>query len=392
MRVKPLNDPRPLVAHVLYRFDTGGLENGVANLINHFPRDKYRHAIIALTEVTDFKKRITREDVEFISLNKQPGHGFWLYPKLFNLFREKRPAIVHTRNLAALEATVPAWAAGVPVRIHSEHGREGLDLDPSVLKYQLVRKIYRPFVTNYLALSSDLAHYLHNIIGVPEHKLSQIYNGVDSTRFFSATRRQPIEGCPFQNPGHWIVATIGRMHAVKDQTNLAKAFVRALEIQPMLRERLRLIMIGDGPLRTDIQKFLEQSGVSDLAWLPGERQDIPEILRGIDCFVLPSLSEGISNTILEAMSSSLPVIATNVGGNPELVENGKTGQLVPPNNPDALATAIIKYATTQALATEAGKLGRQAVEQKFSLDSMVGAYCALYDSLLPGRSRFAEAS
>ena len=96
-------DARPLVAHVMYRFDTGGLENGVVNLINHMPADSYRHVIIALTEVTDFRKRIQRHDVQFISLNKAPGHGFWLYPKLFKLFRQLRPSIVHSRNLAALE-------------------------------------------------------------------------------------------------------------------------------------------------------------------------------------------------------------------------------------------------------------------------------------------------
>jgi hypothetical protein len=112
----------------MYRFDTGGLENGIVNLINHMPADRYRHAVIALSEVTDFRKRIQRDDVQFISLHKPPGHGIWLYPKLFRLFRRLRPAIVHSRNLAALEVQLPAWLAGVPVRIHGEHGRDIGDL------------------------------------------------------------------------------------------------------------------------------------------------------------------------------------------------------------------------------------------------------------------------
>ena len=94
--------------HVMYRFDTGGLENGVVNLINHLPNAAYRHAIVALTAVTDFRHRIRRDDVEFIALNKGPGHGVWLYPQMFMLLRRMRPAIVHTRNLAALELVVPA--------------------------------------------------------------------------------------------------------------------------------------------------------------------------------------------------------------------------------------------------------------------------------------------
>jgi hypothetical protein len=107
-------DPRPLVVHVVYRFDTGGLENGIVNLINHMPAQSYRHAVLALTKVTDFRRRIQRDDVEFIELNKPPGHGVWLYPRLFRLFRALRPAIVHSRNLAALEVLVPAWATTRP--------------------------------------------------------------------------------------------------------------------------------------------------------------------------------------------------------------------------------------------------------------------------------------
>lgn len=377
-----MNDNRPLVAHIVYRFDTGGLENGVVNLINHFPPEKYRHAIISLTEITGFKQRITRNDVEFIQLNKKPGHCIWLYPKLYKIFREKKPSIVHTRNLAALEVTIPAWAAGVPVRIHSEHGREGDDINPNNSKYRFIRKLYRPFVTYYLALSSDLSDYLHNYIGIPREKLTQIYNGVDSARFVDKSGRQPIADCPFQDSKHWIIGTIGRMHAVKDQMNLAKAFVFSLETQPQLRNTLRLIMIGDGPERQGVQDFLTDAGVAEFSWLPGERKDIPELLQGLDCFVLPSKSEGISNTILEAMASGLSVIATKVGGNPELVSNGITGKLVPPEDPEALAAAIIEYAQSPDLAAKAGKLARQKVEQHFSLDAMIKSYSKLYDSKL----------
>ena len=152
-------DRRPHVVHLMYRFDTGGLENGVVNLINHMPADAFRHTVVALTEVTDFRHRILRTDVEFVALHKPPGHGVWQYPKLYNLFRRLRPQIVHSRNLAALEVQVPAWAAGVPVRIHGEHGRDVGDLDGSNVTYQRVRRFYRPFVHHYVALSRDLASF-----------------------------------------------------------------------------------------------------------------------------------------------------------------------------------------------------------------------------------------
>jgi sugar transferase (PEP-CTERM/EpsH1 system associated) len=367
-------DQRPLIAHVVYRFDTGGLENGVVNLINHMPADRYRHAIISLTEITEFSQRIQQDDVQFIALNKKPGHGFWLYPKLFKLFRNLRPAIVHSRNLAALEVQLPAWLAGVPGRIHGEHGRDVGDLDGTNVTLQRVRRFYSPFVSYYLALSRDLAEYLTGIIKIPESKVLQVYNGVDSLCFHPGQPEQVIVGCPFSRPSHWLIGTVGRMQIVKDQPTLTRAFIRALEIEPLLKHRLRLVLIGEGPLRSECQQLLANAGVSHLAWLPGQRTDIPDVMRGLDCFVLPSLAEGISNTILEAMASGLPVIATEVGGNADLVTDGITGELVPSNEPEAMAKKIIALASQPELAKTMGHRGRSMIEQKFSMKAMVAAY------------------
>jgi glycosyltransferase involved in cell wall biosynthesis len=141
-------------------------------------------------------------------------------------------------------------------------------------------------------------------------------------------------------------------------------------------------MIGEGPLRQDSLAILEAAGVADLAWLPGERKDIPEIMRGLDCFVLPSLGEGISNTILEAMASGLPVIATAVGGNVELVSEGISGRLVPAADPSALALAIVDLAQQPELAKSLGQQGRRQIEQRYSMTAMVQSYQQLYDQLL----------
>ncbi len=382
-----MNDQRPLVAHVVHRFDTGGLENGLVNLINHMPAEAYRHAVIALTDITDFRKRIKRPDVRFIAMNKPPGHLLRLYPQLYRLFRQLGPAIVHTRNLAALEATVPAWAAGISARIHGEHGRDVGDLDGSNRKYQLIRRVYSPFVKHYIALSRDLAQYLHQSIGIDEKRVTQIYNGVDSTRFHPAPQRLRIAGCPFGDDGHWLVGTAGRMQTVKDQTNLAAAFVHALQGAPELRRRLRLVMIGDGPLRQASQAILEAAGLAELDWLPGERDDMPDIMRGLDCFVLPSLGEGISNTILEAMSCGLPIVATAVGGNVELVREGANGRLVPAADPSSLAEAITDLAGRPETARNMGEQSRRLVETHYSMAAMVAGYQQLYDRLLGRNTR-----
>lgn len=379
-------DRRPLVLHLVYRFDTGGLENGIVNLINHMPGELYRHAVVALTEAAPtFSRRVKRDDVEFVSLHKAPGHGLSMYPQLFSLFRRMKPAILHTRNLAALEFQVPALLAGVPVRIHGEHGRDVGDYDGSSLKYQTMRRAYRPFVQHYFALSRDLAGYLITKVGVPPRRVTQVYNGVDAVRFRpSPGLSAPIPGCPFGAPAHWLVGTVGRMQTVKDQPTLARAFVRALEIAPELRRRLRLVVVGDGPLLEEVRAVLQAAGVDDLAWLPGERDDVPEVMRGLDCFVLPSLAEGISNTILEAMASGVPVIATNVGGNAELVRHGATGEIVPAADVVAMADSMVRLARDPASAAALGRSGRADAEQKYSMQTMVATYQGVYDQQLVG--------
>jgi len=376
------HDPRPLIAHVMYRFDVGGLENGIVNLINHMPEDAYRHAIISMTEITDFRQRIQRDDVAFIALQKKPGHSLWLYPKLYRLFKELKPAIVHTRNLGALELAVPAWLAGVPARIHGEHGRDVGDLDGSSKKYQWVRRLYRPFVTYYIALSRDLEQYLTRVVGMARLRVVQIYNGVDAERFSPALQRQPIKGCPFVDANEWILGTVGRMQTVKNQVDLAKAFALAIQMEPALKPVLRLVMVGGGPLREEAIAILEQAGCAGNAWLPGERSDVPDVMRGLDCFVLPSLAEGISNTILEAMACGLPVIATDVGGNSELIEAGKTGVVVPAGNVPAMAREIVALAKQREKARTMGLDGRKRVEQTFSMTAMVKQYQDLYDRCL----------
>ena len=373
----------PLVAHVLYRFDTGGLENGVVNLINHMAPQAYRHVVVAMTEVTDFRHRLTNPAVDCIALHKAPGQGAKLYPRLWRLLRQLRPAIVHTRNLGALEMQPAAWAARVPVRVHGEHGRDVDDLDGTNRPQQRLRRLYSPFVHGYIALSQDLGRYLEGPVGIAARRITQIYNGVDAERFAPATAQPaPISGCPFQAPQHWLIGTVGRMAPVKDQLTLARAFVQALRLDPGFGQRARLVMVGDGPLRAQAQAVLDEAGAGALAWLPGERSDVADVMRGLNCFVLPSLAEGISNTILEAMAAGLPVIATAVGGNPELVARDRTGSLVPAGDPGAMAQALLGLAAEPQRARLWGQAGRAEVEQRFSLQAMVAAYQGLYDRQL----------
>jgi sugar transferase (PEP-CTERM/EpsH1 system associated) len=235
-----------------------------------------------------------------------------------------------------------------------------------------------------VALSPDLASYLEGAVGVPADRIEQIYNGVDVQRFTPRETRTPIEGCPFVDPRHWIVGAIGRLDAVKDHANLAAAFVRALDAQPTLRAALRLVIVGEGPERARVEAILDSGGARNLAWLPGARHDIPAVLRGLDVFALPSFGEGVSNTILEAMAAGLPVVATRVGANADLVAEGETGCLVPPSDAEALAVAIAGYASDPARALAHGRAGRLRAEHRFSLQRMIDRYHRLYLALTNG--------
>src|SRR5712692_3777380 len=372
----------PLIAHVIFGLKTGGLENGLVNLINHMPAERYRHAIICLTDYSDFRLRIRRSDVECYALHKPPGKVPGFYVRVWRLLRQLRPQLVHTRNLSTLAVQVPATLAGVPVRLHGEHGRDMGDLDGSNVKYQRVRRLIRPFVHHYVALSRDLECYLVDKIAVAPSRITQIYNGVDTRLFRPAPPPRsslPVEG--FGGLGTFVIGTVGRMQAVKDQVTLARAFVCLWESRPDLRGRARLAVIGDGALRAPVIDLLRQAGVLDQAWLPGERTDIAELMRGFDLFVLPSLAEGISNTVLEAMATGLPVVATRVGGNPELVEHGVTGALVPVGNPLVLAAALRCYVEDAGLREGHGEAARRRVLQHFTLERMAQGYRDLYESV-----------
>ncbi len=375
----------PLIAHVITHLAIGGLENGLVNLINRIPAERYRHAIICMHDFTDFRERISQPGVEVIAMNKHPGQDPGTQWRLYRRLRAMRPDILHTRNNTALDSLFPAMMAGVHRRVHGEHGRDVDDPDGTSRKQQLLRRMHRPLIKRYITVSRDLKSYLTEKIGVREARITQIYNGVDTTRFHPTPDhgREPLptaEG--FVGDDAVVIGTIGRLQPIKHQILLARAFARMLEQATHLRATARLAIVGDGAEYEAIKTFLDEAGVADLCWLPGARNDVDALYRGFDVFTLPSLGEGISNTILEAMASGLPVVATAVGGTVELVEEGKTGQLVPSDDVQALADALQAYVEDPALRARQRQAARQTALERFSMDAMVNSYLRVYDEMM----------
>jgi sugar transferase (PEP-CTERM/EpsH1 system associated) len=371
----------PLVVHLIYRFDFGGLETLVAECINRMPAEQYRHAIVCLTGYTDFAQKISRPDVQLISLNKPPGLALGIHLKLWKLLRRLRPAVLHSYNLAAIEYAFTAALAGVPVRVHAEHGRDAADPQGLNAKHNLLRRWLAPFIDRYIPVSADLQRWLAQVVGVPPAKTLMIANGVDTERFRPGQDRADAD--------EFVIGTVGRIQDVKNHKGLVEAFALLRALLP--QKRLRLVIVGDGPLFEPLKRQVQEAGLADAVWLPGSRTDIAELMRGFDLFVLPSIAEGTPVTILEAMASGLPVVASKVGGIPEVVDEGATGLLVPPADARALAEAIAVYARDPALAARHGAAGRQRVERSNSIAAMVSGYARLYDTLRANKNHISKA-
>lgn len=368
----------PLIAHVIHRLDYGGLENGLVNLVDRLPAERYRHAIVCLSGFNpEFRSRIRRPDVEVISIDKQPGKDFGAYARTWRVLRRMRPAIVHTRNLGTVDVQWVAAAAGVRRRVHGEHGWEASDANGSNPKSLRIRRACRPVIHRFVPMSRDIARWLENSVGVDPSRIRQLYSGVDVVRF----KPTPANAGPGAGDGDGrtiTLGTVGRLDPVKNHASLLTAFAALRERHP----RLGLIIVGDGPLRGALEARAADLGVASQVTFTGARNDTPDLMKGFDVFVLPSVNEGVSNTILEAMATGLPVVATRVGGNPELVADGVTGRLYEPGNPAALQEALLPYLTDPALRGAHGAAARERVVQNFSLDSMVTRYLSLYDELM----------
>jgi sugar transferase (PEP-CTERM/EpsH1 system associated) len=277
--------------------------------------------------------------------------------------------------LSGLDALAPAKLAGVRHCIHGEHGWDMDDLYGTRWRPAILRRLHSPLVDRYIVVSKDLERYLTQRVGIAAGRISQIYNGVDTERFAphstGAGNKLPAE---FAEQHTFVIGTVGRIQPVKDQFTLLKAFAELVQSNA----RLRLAVIGDGPLLGDLRRFAETLGIAKLTWLPGAIGNIPDALRSFDIFVLPSLSEGISNTILEAMASGVPVVATAAGGNLELIEDGYCGRLFPPGDVATLVRLLAAYILDPSLRQAHASAAREVAVQRFSLDTMVRKYQEIY--------------
>jgi sugar transferase (PEP-CTERM/EpsH1 system associated) len=375
------DDSRPLILHVLHHLVIGGMENGMVNLINQLPQQRYRHMVACIEDYSDFRNRIQRPDVEVHALRRSRVGAWGVRRQIFELCRRHRPRVVHSRGLSGLDALWAARLAGVGHAVHSEHGYDVDNLHGEAWKPAMLRRLHRPVIDQFVTVSLDLQRFLQQRVGVPSRRITQIYNGVDTARFSPLDVRADLPGAPegFITPQSVVIGTVGRLQPVKNQAMLLDATAQLLRQHEALRPRLRLVLVGDGPLQGALHEQVAALGLQDVVWLAGSSSRVVEFLHGFDAFVLPSLNEGISNTVLEAMACGLPVLATAVGGNVEIVRDGVVGQLLPSRDVQALAAAMLALLEQPEQRRSWGAAARQEALERFSMDRMLAAYAKVYD-------------
>jgi glycosyltransferase involved in cell wall biosynthesis len=353
---------RSRVVQLVLGLEVGGLEFVVLNLVRYADRTRFDHRVLCLERVGALAPRFEAVGVPVESLAGGGRLGTVL--RLARRLRSAKADVLHTHNPKPhAVGSLARRLAGVPVLVHTKHGRN----HPHVARAVRTNRWASRWSDAVVAVSEDAARVALEVERVPGGKLSVIYNGVDLAGW-------PPERAPEGPPRAVCVA---RLHPVKDHATLLRG------VQLVLAERpdFHLDIVGDGPERGNLEGLRRELGLEGAVTLHGHQDDVrPHLLRAT-LFVLASLSEGISLTLLEAMAASLPIVATDVGGNREIVAAGETGLLVPAGSPESLARAILEVVEDPAGARALGRAGRHRAEVSFDVRKMVSGYENLYAKL-----------
>ena len=347
------------VAHVTLGLDVGGQEKLLVEFARHADRDGFELVFVSLTGRGPLAADLDAQRWPVVPLEEPPGLRPRLIPRLARLFRQQKVDVVHTHDDRPLLYGAPAARlARVRRVLHTRHGR-GFGLSR---RQRLLVRLAARLTDAFVCVSDDCAA-LSREQGVSARRVLTVRSGIDVSRFSYAG---PRKGGP--------AVAVARLSPEKDVETL----VRAAALAAAERPAFRLEVAGDGPCLLDLQKLVRTLGVGEHVRFLGEVRDVPSLLARASLFALSSVSEGISLTLLEAMARGLPVAATRVGGNPEVVADGASGLLVPPRDPPALARAILELWDGRDRARQMGLAGRRRVEQGFDIKAMVARYEALY--------------
>lgn len=382
------------VMHLVYSFDVGGLERIIANCIASLP-DNYEHTIVALSDYSEEFVAQLAKPVKMIALNKPQGQSWGTFKQFYSVLKQEKPDILHSYNLASFEFQTMAALARVPFRLHAEHGRDVHDPDGSNKKYQLLRRLVAPFVHKIVSVSDDLHQWLINVVGLSDKKCHLILNGVDTAQYKPSagklgqhdaalpSKTEPVNTEP-SVARKLVFGHVGRLQAIKNQKNLIASYELACEQSEKFKAETKLVVVGKGPLQEALEQQIAKSSCQQHIEMWGERHDMPAVYQALDVFVMSSDAEGVPMTMLEAMSSGLPVVSTRVGGIPEITSK-QQAILVDAKSVEALSEGLLlmfdKFKAEGEYSTVFSDMqaaSQQLVEERFSQNNMINNYLALY--------------
>src|ERR1700722_4664710 len=366
--------------HVIGTLGHGGLEQGVLKIATGLDPARFEQTICTIWSL-DYMP--PRQDIRVIPPNLSAKNPGFITRDLLSLFAQERPHIVHSRNWTSIEAVLAARLARIPVVVHSEHGRDVLPLSSEPLRRQLFRRLCYRLADRVFAVSKELKKDFVFALGISPDLFRVIYNGVDTKLFSPGGEERNTKREKLGISGNTVVVgSVGRLDVVKDHATL----LRAAEIAVKQGSDLHVVLVGDGPQRPPLEQLLQTMPTlrSRIAFA-GRTFEVAQWLRGFDIFALPSVFEGTSNTLLEAMASGLPVVATRVGGNIELFEEDKSGLFFEVHDFKGLAAHLVRLAASPRLRQTFGSAARSHVEEVFPLEKMISNYSAMYAELLAGQ-------
>lgn len=369
---------------ILYLVDNlkvlGGTEKHLLQLLTHLDRRKFRPIVFSLREEGEVGRQIRRLGIRTDAANiKRFYVALGTAYKIRRIIRQENVKIIHTFFFDSdIMGSILGKLFRVPIIISS---RRDMGNWWKKKRHIMCYRIVNRYFDKIIAVCNVLRDQLRDQEKIPEKKLLTIYNGADLDAYSPDVNGKYIRGKMSLKNHLSVIGMIANLDHIKDHG----CFLTAASEVLRLNRDVCFIIVGEGPLRHDLERLSEQLGIQNSVFFLGMRKDIPEILSIFDISVLTSLSEGLSNTILESMSMGKPVVATEVGGNTEIVVDGETGFLVPPENPGAVAEKIVKLISDKSLIKRMGENARINIEKQFTVSQMVQKTEQIYENLLKSK-------
>ncbi len=365
-----MNDFR--ILHITHSLNVGGLERVVVDLASSFRNKGHAVGICCLDSKDPLGKKAEQAGVRVYALDKKPGLAWNLPLKITAIIKAEGYNVIHTHNEAGLLYGVPAALCSKANNIvHTEHGKEPEYDTKRFLK--IAERILLKKTKRIVTVSEDLRRKMA-ATGVDLSRVNVIPNGIDIDEFWKPDVRDGKRRALGFSENDIVIGHIARLVPLKNQKFLIALFKGLFNENPTLK----LVIVGDGPLNNELRSYARDIGLAKSIIFLGQRSDIAELLSSFDLFVLPSLTEGISITLIEAMAAGIPVIASDVGGNPELIQNGKTGLLVPLDSREKWHKTIQGLLADSTKRKTMAERAKTHVHERFSLKAMIDSYCKIY--------------